>query len=419
MPEPIRLACRVKENRFSLRVRHGRVRVRVLLYYEGFYPSSGGIEAHIRNICENLPCEFEVVSDLHDASLGEESDLPHSIVTRMAPNNTATAPIPSPANLRPLFPYRVVTDCWRFRRTGQYLRTARCDIMHFHGNGMGTSLMKFVRLTGAGRLLKALPLAVDLHVPKVATIHGLSVQGDEATSELQRRFLSSFDTFICVDEHLPEMAKRLGATSSASFEYIPNSVDLRRFCPTETPEHGPLRVGFVGRLERSRGIQNLRALAEGLPASVELHAVLAASRVQLQRFEHFLETPRIHVRTNLPYQAMPDFYRGIDVLFNPVEVPGISRATLEAMACGKPVIMTALGNRYPVEPGVTGFLVDLSGKDVSELVASLVGQKERLSIMGRTARHRVEREFSNEVVLPRIWRVYERLTTGGGPKESG
>ncbi len=264
-------------------------------------------------------------------------------------------------------------------------------------------------MTGTGRLLRALPSNVASPVPRIATIHGLSLPSDRAAEELQGRFLSCFDTFICVDKHLPDMAKGLGAPPSAAFEYIPNSVDTKRFRPAGSKESSRLRIGFVGRLERSRGIGYLRALVEKLPPGVELRLALAASHVQLERFGGLLTKRGIAVRMNLPYEAMPEFYQGIDVVFNPVEVPGISRVSLESMACGKPVIMLAVGDRYPVEAGVTGFLISPSVESAPELVASLVGQRELLSRLGLAARNRVEREFGNDVVLPRIWRVYEKL----------
>ncbi len=390
--------------------------VKVLEYYEGFYPSSGGIEAHIRDLCENLPCEFVVVADLHDESLGRLPELPNTQSIRLGPKNTTTMLVPSPLNLRPLFPYRVAADWLRYRRTARHLQAVECDLAHFHGAGIGTSLMKLLTTTSMYHLLDPLSTATPANVPKIMTIHGLPMGGNEDFREFLRRFLSSFDAFICVDEHLVDAAKRLGAPSSASFEYIPNSVNIHRFRPCDPslnqPSSKPLRVGFIGRLEASRGLGTLRQLAERLPSGAQLRVALAASSVQLQRFQRYLENPRIDVRLNVPYEAVSDFYLGIDVLLNPVEVPGISRATLEAMACGKPVIMTDLGNRYPVEDGVTGFLFDPGRDDISELVANLVGQRDRLVELGREARQRVEREFSNEAVLPRVWAAYERLTLG-------
>ena len=90
---------------------------------------------------------------------------------------------------------------------------------------------------------------------------------------------------------------------------------------------------------------------------------------------------------------------------------------LEAMACGRPVVGSAVGGiTYTVACGKTGFLVP--PRDPEMLAARLYhlliepGLRER---MGRVARQRVEANFTWPMVAMRTARLYETLLADACP----
>lgn len=90
---------------------------------------------------------------------------------------------------------------------------------------------------------------------------------------------------------------------------------------------------------------------------------------------------------------------------------GMPHTLLEAMACARPVVATDVnGCPVIVENGVTGYLVPPGDPRAwAGRVLNLVDHPSRAARMGRAGRRRVERDFSLQVVVPRIERLYTEL----------
>ncbi|MBN1592190.1 MAG: glycosyltransferase, partial [Candidatus Coatesbacteria bacterium] len=111
----------------------------------------------------------------------------------------------------------------------------------------------------------------------------------------------------------------------------------------------------------------------------------------------------------------PAYYHCCDVFCLPAiyrsEAFGVVQ--LEAMACGKPVVSTALDSGVPFVnmDGKTGLIVP--PKDVGELARALnrlLSDRELASKLGESARARVLSEFSAERMAQSILAVYRRLS---------
>jgi glycosyltransferase involved in cell wall biosynthesis len=108
---------------------------------------------------------------------------------------------------------------------------------------------------------------------------------------------------------------------------------------------------------------------------------------------------------------VPDVMRGLDCFVLPSLAEGISNTILEAMACGLPVLATAVGGNVElVDDGVTGALV--AGADVDALAAGLVAMASdpaRAAAMGLAGRARVEQHFSLRSMVGAYHGLYDKL----------
>jgi glycosyltransferase involved in cell wall biosynthesis len=224
----------------------------------------------------------------------------------------------------------------------------------------------------------------------------------------------ALDTDVCLlverASHANFSRRAESARSNCEAVFAPNTVDTGLFAFEPLPASPPLRVGFAGRLDPVRGTNLLREFLRRLPDRVEVDLALAVKRKQdIDRFLAAIDMgPRIRVRSNVPQAEMPSFLSGVHLLLNPVLVESMSRATLEAMSCGRAAIMVDIGDRYPTIPGETGYLIPHDVGALVSLVSRLRDAPAELAERGREARRIVEREFSLETGARLVRAVYER-----------
>ncbi|MEX0748544.1 MAG: glycosyltransferase [Candidatus Saccharimonadales bacterium] len=97
------------------------------------------------------------------------------------------------------------------------------------------------------------------------------------------------------------------------------------------------------------------------------------------------------------------------IITSPAELQSI--VTLEAMACGLPVIAADIAAlRELARPGENGILLaDLEPRVIASQVIDLLGNPQRLKSYGAASRQIVEREHSHEIMLNAYVAIYQKL----------
>jgi len=108
---------------------------------------------------------------------------------------------------------------------------------------------------------------------------------------------------------------------------------------------------------------------------------------------------------------LPAYYQAAKVFALPSYYETISKVTMEAMACGVPVIATNTGGiPEVVEDGTTGILVPYGSAGALASALSTLLRDDRLSKkMGAMGRAKVERVFTWEAVAQRVKSVYDEF----------
>jgi glycosyltransferase involved in cell wall biosynthesis len=116
----------------------------------------------------------------------------------------------------------------------------------------------------------------------------------------------------------------------------------------------------------------------------------------------------------LPFDDLRKLYVACDVFVLPSLTEAAPTASLEAMACGKPVIGTKVGGiPMQIKDGQSGFLVDPEDeKRLAERIKHLIDNPSKAKEMGAYGRRLTEEQFSSGKIAERLLQVYQ-LVRGG------
>lgn len=247
--------------------------------------------------------------------------------------------------------------------------------------------------------------------------------------QLMRRLYVPFvQRYVTVSAHLRDyLVDRVGIGASR-VEHLCNGVDSVKFAPAEkgrasipgSPFNDPSLwlVGTVGRLQPVKDQTNLarafvRAVQSDPDARRRLRLVIAGPGPLREPILEILRAAHVEDLAWLPGERddVADILRGLDLFVLPSLAEGISNTILEAMACGLPVIATAVGgNGELVTDGITGTLVPAADSErLAEAVCAYFVDPVRRRSHSLAARRAVEERFSLDVMVQRYEALYERL----------
>ncbi|MCV7421263.1 glycosyltransferase [Mycobacterium yunnanensis] len=272
-------------------------------------------------------------------------------------------------------------------------------------------------------------------VPTVQTFHALGGvkrrhQGADDTSpddriRLEAIVARSVDRVAATcSEELLELA-RMGRTPDG-VSVIPCGVDADEFTP-----YGPAssrgrrrRVVAVGRLVPRKGFETTIEAMRHLP-DAELVIVGGpdkskldsdAEAIRLQRMAARLGlADRVHLYGSVLREEMPMLLRSADVVAATPWYEPFGIVPLEAMACGVPVVASAVGGMLDtVVDQVTGRLVPPTDpRALASAIGPILSQPRLRERLGRAGRRRVCARYTWDRVADDMAQVYRRLTNSG------
>ena len=286
--------------------------------------------------------------------------------------------------------------------------------------------------------LAALRAAAPLGVPVLQTFHALGVvkrrhQGDYDPSpperlEVEREIIRRVDRIVatCTDEVFELV--RLGA-SNRNLTVIPCGVDLDLFDhdgPREPRRPGRSRLVCAGRLVQRKGFGNAisvlpqlpdtELIIAGGPERSRLAADPEARRLHELAREEGVED-RVELRGRVGRQGLARLVRSADVLVTVPWYEPFGIVPLEAMACGVPVVASAVGGLVDsVVDGVTGSHVPPRDPDrLAAALRALLADPERRAAYGRAGVERARRLYDWRRIAAATLDAYEDVA-GSRPR---
>lgn len=191
--------------------------------------------------------------------------------------------------------------------------------------------------------------------------------------------------------------------------------DVSRYSPsTISDESDCVHLLFVGRFEPRKGVDLLLSIAPKLLMNFPKLVITMIGNDQLawhdeapikQRFiEQNSDLSRIHFLGEVSDEQLLKAYDMCDVFVAPSRYESFGLIYLEAMRAGKACVGTSVGGIPEViEAGVTGLLAEADSEESLYLaIARLLEDQQLRKAMGRKARQRYERYFTDVVFAQRL-----------------
>jgi starch synthase len=291
-------------------------------------------------------------------------------------------------------------------------------------------------------------------IPLVLTVHSLEPLrpwkreqlggGYDFSCWVERTAIEMADAVIAVSESTREDVLRLFNVEPSRVHVIHNGIDLEEY--RERRDESVLRrhgidpaqpyVLFVGRITRQKGIIHLvRALKHldpgfqvvlcaGAPDTPEIAREMKSAVDQARQERAGV----IWIDAMVPKHEIIALYSGAALFVCPSIYEPFGIINLEAMACGTPVVASAVGGiPEVVTDGETGRLVpveqmkvapfepanaDTFAFNLAEVINELMRDEARRRSMGKKARERVEEFFSWEAIARKTAELYREVCEG-------
>jgi len=289
-------------------------------------------------------------------------------------------------------------------------------------------------------------------IPLVLTVHSLEPlrpwkreqlgSGYDFSCWVEKTAIEMADAVIAVSESTKADVLRLFNVDPARVHVIHNGIDLGEYATRRDAEvlrrygidPGLPYVLFVGRITRQKGIMHLvRALRHLEPG---FQIVLCAGSPDTPEIAAEMKTAIdaakssrgdiVWIEKMVPKDDLIAIYSQAALFVCPSIYEPFGIINLEAMACGVPVVASAVGGiPEVVVPGETGLLVpvaqmneapfepldaDKFARDLATAINALMRDDALRAKMGAAARCRVEEKFSWASIAARTAEVYRAVS---------
>ena len=283
-----------------------------------------------------------------------------------------------------------------------------CDLVWVHSIGpLGKSTLRYAK---------------KYNKKAIASIHAIESQRfalcSEITSRLrlfinslarayERNFYNRCDLIIVSSKSVLKIVRNYGIKTKAAI--IPPGID-KRFVPKNKDACKSLLkipsetfvIGYVGRISNEKNLKLLKDVFDDLPIEKKLLLIVGQGSYWQRRALKDSKNVRITGWVNY----VEDYLNAMDVYVLPSFTETSSLSTLEAMACGLPVVVTPVGAiREYVKNGYNGFLFKPNDKEaLFKILMKLYKNPGLRKKLGRNARKSVQK-FSWDLTVKKLFNV--------------
>jgi glycosyltransferase involved in cell wall biosynthesis len=373
-------------------------RLRVVMVISQFYPVLGGAEVQAQRLAGALLKRGIDVSVLTRQARG----LPSYERIEGIPVCRAIRTIPIP--LLWGFVYMVSTFLYLYKRRNEYA------IIHCH------ILQEFQSIISL--LLKLLfGKKVVVKMSSSGVTSDIKLVHRKVYGRLFLLCARYVDAIIAVCKESSRELRAEGFPEDRLVE-IPNGVDTNTFthCRDCRGAREERKITFIGRLDGYKGVAYLLQGFKTVLSHIEqVRLVIVGTGPDETHLKYLTGELKLQGKVDFRGQQenIPAILSGTDVFVLPSLSEGMSNVLLEAMACGLPIVATAVGgNRDLIRDGYNGILIPPhDAMCVHDALLELLNNDQLAEKLGKAARKTVEDHYSMERIADDYVSLYNQLGT--------
>lgn len=274
---------------------------------------------------------------------------------------------------------------------------------------------------------------------RIYTMRGLRFETTSGIKRIILKLMEKISCFlahqvICISPSLKEKALELGIVSERKVIVLghgsSNGLDINKF-PTRTsienqeeilklrkqlgiPLDSPV-MGFVGRLTRDKGIEELIKAFKIVKKDIKDLRLLIVG--DFEEGDPVSDVTKKEINDNkhiykLGFLKNPiPYYYIMDVFVFPTHREGFGNVSIEAAAAELPVVTTdATGAIDTVIDNVTGFVVPVGDYNkMADKISFILKQRSIGRKMGEEGRKRVIEQFRSEIIWRELYNLYSKI----------
>lgn len=288
-------------------------------------------------------------------------------------------------------------------RLAAQVRQMQANVIHSHGRGA----LLYARLAAIFRT----------SLRHVHTVHRADGDPLKAPAWIQRRIIRHVSALVAVSVAARDAFLAPAVLSPSRVTVIPNGIDLSRFVPKSIRSCSPSGAPVLGTVSHLTADKDQ---ATALRAFALLRSRFPAARLQVvgdgpeaSRLRTLAQD--LGISDGVDFLGLrsdvPELLSRFDVLVHAARTEGLGLAVLEAMACGVPVVATAVGGLPEiVQPGRTGWLVPAGDPlALSQTVVEVLTHPPHVQAIAREAARFVRDHFSRERMAADYRRLYNSV----------
>ncbi|MGJ8682615.1 glycosyltransferase family 4 protein [Paraglaciecola sp.] len=194
---------------------------------------------------------------------------------------------------------------------------------------------------------------------------------------------------------------------------IQNGIDTEQFYiktplkDLNTKGKGKVKLLFVGNFSQRKGADLLPKIMQKLGNNFVLFTTTGLQDTNVAETENIVSIGKLNQSELLEY------YNYCDIFLFPTRLEGLSLTTLEAMACGMPVVTTnCFSMPELVVDGKGGYLCELDNVDMFvQSIQKIIDDKELTSKLSAFNRQHIEDNFSLTQMTEKYINLYDSLLT--------